>query len=122
MEDLDVAEPDVGVAESIGEHMNTMELERQATGYLSFDPLATVSLHKYFDGLITAPNGVYQGKPFFTESRSAESLAQFVGWLIQMYDEDIKLLYMVQKYDQPERYSFDCEPHSHVVRFAIIKN
>jgi hypothetical protein len=115
-------EDNVGVVPSLIEHVQSMEVERQYNGLTTYDPVGTASLHQYFDALINAPNGVYDGRPFFTESKSVPSLSEFVGWLIRMHDNDTKLLYMVQMYTEPQYFDFNCPPHLYLVRYAILKN
>lgn len=110
------------VVEDLKDHMQNMQAERLYNGFASYDPLATASLAHYFDGLVTSPTGIYDDQPFFTESKSVASLAEFVGWIIREHDHDTKLLYMVERYQQPERATFESEPVTHLVRYAIIKS
>lgn len=120
MSELD--ELNINVAMNIAEHSEAMDVEKAHNGFAVYDVIATMSLAKYCDGLVTAPTGVYGGVPFVTQSRSVTHLAEFVGWIISHHDNDVKLLYMAQAFIEPIRPDFDTEPLTYLIRYAIIKN
>lgn len=115
---------DVNVTTDSLEHLDALDVEiasNASTTYLSFDPIETAKLRPYFDAYATAPSGMYQGQSFMATSHSVEKLSQFVGWLIGKHDEDIKILYMVQKYETPQYIHTNLPPVQYSVRYAIIK-
>ena len=89
--------------------------------YLSFDPVMSLQCKQYFDAVVTGPTGLYNGVAFLTMSEPVSDLAAFIGRLIAAHDDDIKLLYMVQRFEHPEYVDFDKPPLTYSVRYAILK-
>ena len=89
--------------------------------YLSFDPETSLRMVPFFDDLVTSPTGLCNGVAFMTKSEPVSDLAAFIGRLITLHDDDIKLLYMVQRFEHPEYIDFDKPPLTYSVRYAILK-
>ena len=87
----------------------------------SFDVNASLALAPFFDAFITGYTGLYNAIPFMTEAHSTHDLSAFIGGLIASHDDDIKLLYMVEKFDKPVEQDFGKQPLTYLVRCAILK-
>ena len=82
----------------------------QDGAFPSFDAEGSLALVPYFDALVTDATGLYNGETFSVQSHSVPTLASFIGGLIASHDDDIKLLYMVEKFDKPVEQDFDKQP------------
>lgn len=113
------------VAFSLSEWVKELEAERlrnqNTTAMLAFDMFAAIPLVNMFDAFATAPNGVFNGKPFVTVTQGVSEITDLIDFAAQLPEQSDKLLYLVEHYAAPEELVVEGQtPIKYFVRYALI--